>query len=131
LLMDKIFKQGDLVAYCPTNSEFYDEGDLIDKKIYKVDIGVFKRYADDYHAFIYFSTGETASRCSLEDIYPIENSYCILAHGLGGVEEKARECVAGKWDNGLKRRQSLEALGYDYEEVQERVNEIMSNEDKE
>ena len=122
--MVKKFKQGDLVAYCPMNSEYFDEGDLLDKQIYKVEIGVFKRYSDDKTRA--FSTGETASGCSIKDIYPIENSYCILAHGLGGVEEKARECVAGKWDNGNVRRNRLEALGYNYREVQDRVNELMS-----
>lgn len=40
------------------------------------------------------------------------------------VDELAQEVMAGKWGNGTDRRNRLEAAGYDYDAVQNRVNEI-------
>ena len=40
----------------------------------------------------------------------------------------AQEVIAGLWGNGEERRQRLEAAGYDYAEVQEMVNAILSGE---
>lgn len=39
------------------------------------------------------------------------------------VEELANEVLEGKWGNGEERKQRLEAAGYNYQEVQNRVNE--------
>ena len=35
--------------------------------------------------------------------------------------------IQGKFGNGNERKTRLEKLGYDYNEVQERVNEILTN----
>ena len=42
------------------------------------------------------------------------------------IDEVAREVIAGKWDNYPKRKQLLEQAGYNYSEVQARVNEILA-----
>lgn len=39
------------------------------------------------------------------------------------VEQLAREVIAGKWGNGAERERKLTAAGYDYNAVQNRVNE--------
>lgn len=36
------------------------------------------------------------------------------------------EVLEGKWGSGTKRKQNLEAAGYDYDKVQQRVNEILT-----
>lgn len=41
------------------------------------------------------------------------------------VDDLAREVINGDWGNGDERRQKLTAAGYDYDEVQRRVNEIL------
>ncbi len=41
------------------------------------------------------------------------------------VETLAKEVIAGKWGNGVTRRQKLTAAGYDYSAIQKRVNELM------
>ena len=41
------------------------------------------------------------------------------------VDELAQEVIAGKWGNGADRKSRLEAAGYSYSEVQNRVNEIL------
>lgn len=38
----------------------------------------------------------------------------------------AKECIAGKHGNGVARRIKITALGYDYNAVQKRVNELLS-----
>ena len=43
---------------------------------------------------------------------------------LKSVDEVANEVLAGKWGNGADRKKNLEAAGYNYSEVQKRVNEL-------
>lgn len=40
------------------------------------------------------------------------------------VTEVAKEVIAGKWDNGTYRKNALEKAGYNYSEVQAKVNEL-------
>lgn len=41
------------------------------------------------------------------------------------VAEIAKEVVAGKWGTGAVRKKKLEAAGYNYDEVQKKVNELL------
>lgn len=41
------------------------------------------------------------------------------------VDELANEVIAGKWGNGVDRKNALTNAGYDYSAVQARVNEIL------
>ena len=41
------------------------------------------------------------------------------------IDEVAREVIDGKWGNGTERKKKLEAAGYNYAEVQARVNKIL------
>ena len=47
---------------------------------------------------------------------------------MKSILQIALEVIAGLWGNGEERRQRLEAAGYDYAEVQEMVNAILSGE---
>lgn len=42
------------------------------------------------------------------------------------IEEVAKEVINGDWGNGEDRKQRLEAAGYNYSEVQDKVNEILN-----
>ena len=42
------------------------------------------------------------------------------------VDELANEVIAGKWGNGQERKDKLTAAGYDYNAVQNKVNEILN-----
>lgn len=42
------------------------------------------------------------------------------------VLELANEVIAGMWGNGTERKNRLTAAGYDYKEVQSKVNELLS-----
>ena len=46
------------------------------------------------------------------------------------IDELAEEVIDGKWGNGDARKESLEKAGYDYDKVQNRVNEILSKDNK-
>lgn len=41
------------------------------------------------------------------------------------IDEIAKEVIRGRWGNGAERKQKLEAAGYNYREVQNRVNELL------
>lgn len=41
------------------------------------------------------------------------------------IEEVAKEVIKGLWGNGAERKQKLTAAGYDYDEVQKKVNELL------
>lgn len=47
------------------------------------------------------------------------------------IDELAQEVIAGKWGNGQERADRLRAAGYNYEAVQNRVNEIIYGNKKE
>ena len=44
---------------------------------------------------------------------------------LKSVEEIANEVINGKWGNGADRKNKLTAAGYNYNEVQEKVNQLL------
>lgn len=41
------------------------------------------------------------------------------------IEEIAKEVIAGKWGNGATRKKELESRGYNFSEVQTKVNELL------
>ena len=46
------------------------------------------------------------------------------------IDELAQEVINGKWGNYLERKKRLEDAGYNYREVQDRVNELVSGKTK-
>ena len=50
-----------------------------------------------------------------KQVYPAKKS----------VDEVAREVIQGKWSNGAERKKRLTDAGYDYNEVQKKVNTIL------
>ena len=46
---------------------------------------------------------------------------------LKSVDEVAREVIQGKWGNGAERKRRLAQAGYNYSEVQARVNALLTN----
>jgi LysM repeat protein len=46
------------------------------------------------------------------------------------IKTIVEEVIAGKWGNGQRRKEKLEAAGYNYNEVQNLVNEKLSNSSK-
>lgn len=50
---------------------------------------------------------------------------------IKSVEEVANEVLFGLWGDGTARKDALTVAGYDYEEIQKKVNEIVENQRKE
>lgn len=50
---------------------------------------------------------------------------------LKSINEVAQEVIDNKWGNGLERKEKLIAAGYDYIEIQKKVNEILNSNKKE
>lgn len=50
----------------------------------------------------------------------------IVTSSKKTIEEVAYEVIAGNWENGSIRKEKLESAGYNYKEVQSKVNEILS-----
>ena len=64
------------------------------------------------------------------DYNDVQNMVNTLISGSAIVSTKsldkiAKEVIQGKWDNGSIRKQKLEAAGYNYAEVQKKVNELL------
>lgn len=55
----------------------------------------------------------------------------LSAQPAKSVDVVAREVIRGEWGNGSDRRQRLEAEGYDYDTVQDRVNAILTGDEPE
>ena len=62
------FKEGQLIVY--VNGDSYE-------------IGKIKRIVKD-GAFVWYSSGETASKTPFDTMYPLVNEYCIGETSLGG-----------------------------------------------
>ena len=56
----------------------------------------------------------------------LNGSYSAPAPTKKSVEEVAKEVIAGKWGNGTDRMKRLESAGYNYNEVQNKVNQILA-----
>ena len=54
-----------------------------------------------------------------------------IAPIVKSVDEVANEVLSGLWGNGTARKDALTVAGYDYEEVQKKVNEIVESQHKE
>ncbi len=50
-----------------------------------------------------------------------------LAKRAAAIENLAKEVIEGKWGNGQERKDKLTAAGYDYSEVQGKVNELLGS----
>ena len=46
------------------------------------------------------------------------------------VDDIANEVLSGKWGNGYERKSRLKKAGWDYQEIQDRVNELLSKNKK-
>ena len=55
----------------------------------------------------------------------LSGSYSAPAPAKKSIDEIAKEVIAGSWGNGTDRMHRLEAAGYNYNEVQSKVNQLM------
>lgn len=79
--MENEFKQGQLVAYCPVDTQ---------GEIYKVEIGVFNKYNKNKTAgFVWYHMGGTSAYTPLEFLYPVANSsYLVIGHTFNSLDKE-------------------------------------------
>lgn len=122
--------------------------------LYRVQVGAFSKYEnaeglekelniDGYSTYIIevndkykvqvgaFSKKENAMelqeklKLSDYDTFIVQNNDEIK-ETLKNIETVAKEVLDGKWGNGSKRKNNLIEAGYDYSEIQEKVNELLT-----
>ena len=79
-----------------------------------------------------YNYGQTMWQWGLDRIdgYDIDGEICFCEYAKPTPEKKtveqlAKEVIRGDWGNGVERKERLTAAGYDYSEVQRKVNQLI------
>lgn len=73
-----------------------------------------------------FRNLDNAKRCADRFGLKVFDSNGKIVYPLGKtIDELAREVIRGDWGNGEERKRRLTSAGYDYGEVQKRVNQLI------
>lgn len=89
------------------------------------------QYKGDYDIWQYASDGNVSGisgNCDMNYLYNeniIKESGSTDDDNKKSIDELAEEVINGKWGDGADRKSKLEKAGYNYNEVQDRVNEIL------
>ena len=89
------------------------------------------QYTGKYDIWQYASDGSVSGISGNCDVNYLYNEDIIKESGTDTgdkktIDELAQEVIDGKWGDGEDRKTKLEKAGYDYDAVQDRVNEILS-----
>ena len=92
------------------------------------------QYEGKYDIWQYTSSGKVSGvsgNCDMNYLYneDIMEETSTTVEDKKSIDELANEVVDGKWGNGTDRKTNLEKAGYDYDAVQNRVNEILKEKD--
>lgn len=88
------------------------------------DVKIFNGQMDDLAKGILSVFGIKASGSAAATSKPAE-SKPAASTGKKSTDTIAKEVIAGKWGNGNDRKKKLEAAGYNYNTIQNRVNEML------
>ena len=91
------------------------------KQIYRVR----KTWADAKSQIGAFSSLENAKKVCKTGYYVFDANGKVVYPVKKSIDEIAREVIQGKWGNGTERKNRLTNAGYDYNEVQEKVNKLL------
>lgn len=90
------------------------------------------QYEGDYDIWQYSSSGKVSGisgNCDMNYLYNediIKESGSTENTDKKSVDELAQEVIDGKWGDGEARKKKLEDAGYNYNAVQDRVNEMLA-----
>lgn len=91
------------------------------KQLYRVR----KSWSDVKSQIGAFSSLENAKKVCKTGYYVFDANGKVVYPVKKSVDEIAREVIQGKWGNGAERKNRLINAGYDYNEVQEKVNKLL------
>lgn len=87
-------------------------------KLYKIQVGAFAQKSNA------ISMASKLKAAGFSTYITTEQGQAVAAEKKT-VDEIAREVIQGKWGNGADRKKRLEAAGYNYAEVQAKVNKLL------
>lgn len=87
-------------------------------KLYKIQVGAFAQKSNA------ISMASKLKAAGFSTYITTEEGQAVAAEKKT-VDEIAREVIQGKWGNGADRKKRLEAAGYNYAEVQAKVNKLL------
>ena len=91
------------------------------KQLYRVR----KSWADAKSQIGTFSSLENAKKSCKTGYAVFDSNGKQVYPAKKSVDEVAREVIQGKWGNGAERKKRLTDAGYDYNEVQKKVNQMI------
>ena len=91
------------------------------KQLYRVR----KSWADAKSQIGAFSSLENAKKSCKTGYAVFDSNGKQVYPAKKSVDEVAREVIQGKWGNGTERKKRLTDAGYDYNEVQKKVNQMI------
>ena len=91
------------------------------KQLYRVR----KSWADVKSQIGAFSSLENAKKACKAGYAVFDSNGKQVYPAKKSVDEVAREVIQGKWGNGAERKKRLTDAGYDYNEVQKKVNQMI------
>ena len=91
------------------------------KQLYRVR----KSWSDAKSQIGAFSSLENAKKACKNGYAVFDSNGKQVYPAKKSVDEVAREVIQGKWGNGAERKKRLTAAGYDYNEVQKKVNQMI------
>lgn len=91
------------------------------KQLYRVR----KSWTDAKSQIGAFSSLENAKKACKSGYSVFDSNGNVVYPAKKSVDEIAHEVIQGKWSNDTERKKKLTAVGYDYNAVQKRVNELM------
>lgn len=80
---------------------------------------------EEQKAFGYAYARGILKTLGIKEKDPVEVKPVVTAPVKKSIDTIAKEVLAGKWGNGLTRKRRLEIAGYNYRDVQRRVNELL------
>lgn len=87
-------------------------------KLYKIQVGAFAQKSNA------ISMASKLKAAGFSTYITTEQGQAVTAEKKT-VDKIAREVIQGKWGNGAERKKRLEAAGYNYAEVQAKVNKLL------
>lgn len=88
-------------------------------KLYKIQVGAFAQKSNA------IAMASKLKAAGFSTYITTEKGEAVTAEVKKSVDEIAREVIQGKWGNGADRKKRLEAAGYNYAEVQAKVNKLV------
>lgn len=87
-------------------------------KLYKIQVGAFSKKSNA------IAMASKLKAAGFSTYITTEQGQAVAAEKKT-VDEIAREVIQGKWGNGAERKKRLDAAGYNYAEVQAKVNKLL------